>query len=394
MSFFSSYKSYFKNIMKTGGIYIHAPFCTEKCIYCDYYSLANHKDLIELFIKNLCKEIELTSKNVNIDWTIDTLFIGGGTPSLLTLSQIEKVIEEINKHFNLSNLKEFTIEANPGEFNSKKMHDFQLLGVNRISLGFQSLDNDILKFLSRWHSVKDCIDSYTNARKAGFNNINIDMLFGIPKQSLKEWKKNLDLIIELSPEHISAYPLTIERNTPLYNAVESGGIKAPHQKKTVAMYSHTMDLLNKGEFLQYETSSYSKKNNQCQHNLHYWRRDPYLAFGPSGHGYSNGNRYWNIKDLNKYIEVLNSDNLPIQKTEILNKENIFNEMILNGLKISDGINMNKIKKLFSNEIYYLLSNKIIEWGDCLIKEEESIRLSKKGYFIADEITLDFMNSYI
>jgi len=154
-----------------------------------------------------------------------------------------------------------------------------------------------------------------------------------------------------------------------------------------------MDILNEKKYLQYETSSYSKKNKECQHNLHYWRREPYLAFGPSAHGYNVGKRYWNVKDLNKYMNCLDSNNLPIENIEILNKENIFNEMILNGLRISDGINMDKIKNLFNKNIFSILSNKVNEWGDYLIKDKKNIRLSKKGYFIADEITLDLMNSF-
>ena len=379
--------------MNSGGIYIHFPFCTSKCIYCDFYSLTKQESNIHHFINCLCKEIKLTAKQAEIDWQIDTLFLGGGTPSLLSSKQLHKIYKTLNKNFDLSDLKEFTIEANPGEFPFYKMKNFKSIGVNRISLGFQSLHNKILKFLSRWHSSKDCIDSYNNARKAGFENINLDMIFGIPDQHINQWKKDLNHIIELDPEHISAYSLTAEERTPLYNQVNSGEIIMPHEKINIEMYSHTMDILNQEKYLQYEISNYSKKNKECQHNLHYWKRDPYIAFGPSAHGFYNKKRYWNIRDVNNYIQKLDSNKLPIEGSEILETENIFNEIILNGLKISEGIDMNHIKNRFNQSTFNLLSKKILDWGTHLEQNKKNIRLTKKGYFIADEITLDLMNSY-
>ena len=311
----------------------------------------------------------------------------------MSLNQLNKIYRTIDKNFDLSHLKEFTIEANPGEFSFNKMKDFKSLGVNRVSFGFQSLDDKILKFLSRWHSSEDCIQSYDNARKAGFDNINIDMIFGIPEQSMIQWKKDLNSIIKLDPEHVSAYSLIVEEKTPLYTEVNSGRIRMPYEKTDIEMYSYTMDILNQGGYAQYEISNYSKINMRCKHNLHYWRREPYLAFGPSAHGFYNKRRYWNTKDLNNYNERLESNELPVGGTEILKKENIFNEIILNGLRISDGINMELLQNRFSKTTFNILSKKKMDWGDHLEKNKKNIRLTKKGYFIADEITLDLMNSF-
>ena len=377
----------------TGGIYIHIPFCTEKCIYCDFYSLTKHENQIDSFIRNLCKEIKLTSQKTNIKWMIDTIFIGGGTPTLLEGRHIEKIIHQLNDSFNMNHLNEFTVEANPGEFNVEKMKSFKELGVNRISFGFQSLNDDILKFLTRWHNSKDCIKSYYNAREVGFQNINIDLIFGIPNQSIQQWKKDLNHIIDLDPEHISAYSLTVEKKTPLYEYVISNKITMPHENIYIDMYSYTMDRLNSGSYQQYEISNYSKKNKQCKHILHYWKREPYLAFGPSGHGYDNNKRYWNIRNLNKYMKSLDSDKLPIDGCEILNEENIFNEIILNGLRASEGVDLSKIKSRFNTKTFNSLLRKIADWSNYIEKNDKKIKLNRKGYFIVDEITLDFMSSY-
>ncbi len=379
--------------MIRGGVYIHFPFCTSKCTYCDFYTLTNQEANIDDFITYLCKEIELTAKENKLNWKIDTLFIGGGTPSLISTNQLNKIYDTLNKSFNLSCLNEFTIEANPGEFSIDKMKQFKSIGINRISLGFQSLNDTILQSLSRWHLAKDCIESYNNARKAGFENINVDMIFGIPNQTLQQWEKDLNTIIDLDPEHISAYSLIVEEKTPLYSQVNSGEIVMPHEKTEIRMYSYTMDVLNQDNYLQYEISSYSKENKKCNHNLHYWRREPYLAFGPSAHGFNNEKRYWNIRDLNEYIKKLSKNKLPIENFEILGKESIFNELILNGLRTSDGLNLEYIQNNFNNQIFKSLSRKIKEWGNHLERNDTNIKLSKEGYFIADEITLDFINSY-
>ena len=380
--------------MRNGGIYIHIPFCTEKCIYCDFYSLPNQNQNIEAFIKNLCKEISIRSKKSTIDWKIDTIFIGGGTPSLLSESDLENIISTIDKNFNLSDLKEFTIEANPGEFDYNKMTSFKLMGVNRISFGFQSLNLDMLKFMSRWHTPEDSISSYKNARKAGYTNINIDMIFGIPGQTLDVWSDNLETIASLDPDHISAYSLTVEKQTPLYNLVQSNRVQMPHENIDLDMFNYTIDFLTEKKYSQYEISNYCKPKKECVHNLHYWKRNPYLSFGPSAHGFNNNIRYWNTRDLNKYMENLNKNNLPDSESEALTQENIFNELILNSLRLERGINLKQIKNNFNIETNQNILTKAKEWGKNLIIKSDCIKLSKKGMPIADEITLDLATSFV
>ena len=380
--------------MKNGGIYIHIPFCTEKCIYCDFYSLPNQEQSIKPFIKNLCKEILIRSKKSTIDWKIDTIFIGGGTPSLLSESDLENIISAINKNFNLNDLKEFTIEANPGEFDYNKMVNFKLMGVNRISFGFQSLNLDMLKFMSRWHTPEDSIRTFKNARKAGYSNINIDMIFGIPGQTLDVWSNNLETIVSLEPEHISAYSLTVEKQTPLYHLVQSDRVKMPHENIDLDMFNFTIDFLTEKKYSQYEISNYCKSKRECLHNLHYWKRNPYLSFGPSAHGFNKNIRYWNTRDLNNYMKNLNKNNLPDSESETLTQENIFNELILNSIRIKSGINLTQIKNDFNIETQQNILNKANEWGENLNIKSDCIKLSRKGMPIADEITLDLATSLI
>ena len=380
--------------MKRGGIYIHIPFCTEKCIYCDFYSLPNQEHNIKPFIRSLSNEINIKSKNEDLDYIVDTIFIGGGTPSLLSEYDLEEIISAISQSFNLDKLQEFTIEANPGEFGYNKMKTFKSMGVNRISFGFQSLNKDLLKFMSRWHTPEESIESYKNARKANYENINIDMIFGIPGQTTQIWKNDLEAIAAIEPEHISTYSLTVEKQTPLYHLVELNKIKMPHEKIDLEMFNHTIDFLTKKNYVQYEISNYSKPNKECRHNLHYWNRDPYISFGPSAHGFNKNVRYWNTRDLNKYIQNLNHGQLPDHESEILNKENVFNEFILNSIRLNTGININKIEQEFNKKTQTKILNIAQDWGSHLIIKNNTIKLSKKGMAIADKITLDLASSFI
>ncbi len=380
--------------MKSGGIYIHVPFCTEKCIYCDFYSLPNQEQNIKPFVNSLCKEIRLKSKKINIDWKIDTIFIGGGTPSLLSEFDLDNIISTISGNFDLKNLKEFTIEANPGEFDYHKMVNFKSMGINRISFGFQSLNLDLLKFMSRWHTPEESIKSYENARKAGYENINIDMIFGIPGQSNNVWSDNLEAVANLEPEHISAYSLTVEKRTPLQRLVDSNKIKMLDENIDLEMFNHTIDFLISKGYNHYEISNYCKSKKECLHNLHYWNRDPYISFGPSAHGFSNNTRYWNSRDLNNYMQNLENNKLPNYDSETLNQENIFNEFILNNIRINTGISITQIKKDFNRETQKKLLKIANEWGDHLIIKNDQIKLSRKGMAIADEITLDLATSFV
>ena len=254
--------------MNTAGIYIHIPFCKSKCIYCDFYSVADQDERIEQFVSALILEIR-TCPVVTTKWTFDTIYIGGGTPSLLNAHQMEKVISALYDRYDLCKITELTIEANPGEAPKEKLKDFYSLGINRLSIGVQSFKPEVLKFISRIHSTEDIFKTFQSARDVGFKNINCDLIYNIPNQSLEDWRNDLDTLIKLNPEHISAYSLTVEQNTKLFDLVHNKTIKMPHDELHQYFNDIIYSSLQNNNYIQYEISNYSKSNRECLHNLHY-----------------------------------------------------------------------------------------------------------------------------
>ena len=370
---------------KNSGIYIHFPFCNIKCGYCDFYSIVDRKDSIPNFIESIVKEIDLFFRLNDLNkLNFDTIFLGGGTPSLIKPHYIEKIFKALSNHIDFSMIKEITIEANPGEASKEYLNGYKEIGINRISFGFQSLDDKLLKFLDRLHSAKQCILAFEDARKAGFENINTDMIFNIPEQSLDILSENLKSVIKLQPEHISSYSLTVEKGTMLYKNVSNGKVVMPDEELDYKMYKITSSIMSDSGYHQYEASNYAKKNKECLHNLHYWNLDPYIAFGPSAHGYDGEKRWWNHRSLNLYLSILKENKLPIKNSEILSTKNKFNEMIMNGLRTSKGI---KIKKLNNVKKLINIDQKIKKWPQLII-EKEYLKLKDNDFLLLDEITAD------
>jgi len=372
--------------MQNAGLYIHIPFCKVKCVYCDFYSITKKEDQIPLFTDCLLKEIDMY-KNYVGEWSFDTIFFGGGTPSLLPAKYLEQILQKLHDTFDTSKVKEISLEANPGEAPYEQLKDIKSLGINRISMGFQSFDDKILKLLGRLHKSEDCFNTFKNVRKAGFDNINTDMIFNIPGLSINNWKKDLNKLLKLNPEHISAYSLTVEPSTKLFNLVKNKELLMPLEKTDIEQFLITEDILSKNGYNHYEISNYAKEHKECKHNLHYWNLSPYLSFGPSAHSYDLKKRWWNVRSLEKYINYLRKDQLPLEGDEILSRKDNYNEIILNGLRLSEGIktsNLNKYSDLIDTEKFNEAKNK---W-DCLSVSDKNIRLTKKGFLFVDEISTD------
>ena len=370
---------------KKSGIYIHFPFCNVKCGYCDFYSIVNRKETIPYFIESVIKEIDLYFNSNDLNkLEFDTIFLGGGTPSLIEPHYIEKLFKTLSNHINFSMIKEITIEANPGEASKKYLNGYKEIGINRISFGFQSLDDKLLKFLDRLHSAKQCILAFEEARTAGFENINTDMIFNIPGQSLDILSENLKSVIKLQPEHISSYSLTVEKGTMLYSNVSKGKVVMPDEEIDYNMYEMTSSIMSDNRYSQYEASNYAKNDKECLHNLHYWNLDPYIAFGPSAHGYDGEKRWWNHKSLNLYLTLLKENKLPIKNSEILSTENKFNEIIMNGLRTSKGINIEKLNRITTS---INIDKKIQKWPQLVI-QDKYLRLKDNDFMLLDEITAD------
>ena len=375
--------------MTKAGIYIHIPFCTIKCIYCDFYSITERENSIQRFIDAITKEIKACNADVS-KWTIDTIFIGGGTPSLLNGTQIEKIISELSKKYDLSNLVEFTIEINPGEAPIEHLKLYKDFGINRLSVGVQSLQPKLLKFLTRIHGRKEVFQTYNNARDIGYDNINIDLIHSMPGQTLKLWKSDLEEIIKLEPDHISAYSLTVEKGTELFGMVKKKTVLMPKEEINTKLFEDTIARLTSNGYNLYEISNFSKPGLQCKHNIHYWNIEPYLGFGPSAHSFDTKYRWNNTKSLDTYLQNIESDRSIKSNVELLSKINKLNETIGFGLRMSSGIDLNKLpkeyRKRFENRLLFVNQ----KFKNCLKKKNHVVNLSNKGFLFADEIIVDLI----
>lgn len=367
---------------------MHIPFCIQKCIYCDFYSVTdlNQKDK---FIDTLIEEISLFSQSINEKPKIDTIYFGGGTPSLLTPIQVEKILNQISVKFDILNEAEITIEANPGTVDLKFIKEYFELGINRVSLGIQSFDDDELKFLSRIHNSEEAINAYNEIRKAGFENVSIDLIFGIPGQTIEKWIKNLKFIKSLDPEHISAYNLIYEQNTKLETLRKKRVFKPSSEELEEKLFLQASFLLETYGYEHYEVSNFSKPGFRSRHNQKYWHHVPYFGFGPSSHSFYDGVRYWNYNNLAKYYELINRKILPIKNKEKLNDINLLNEVIMLNLR-SDGLNIKQLKDEFNIDVMSIIDNKIDKYKNLINVKNSYIKINKNQYFRLNEIILSLI----
>ena len=375
--------------MKKAGIYIHIPFCAIKCMYCDFYSIADQNDQIPSFIEALIKEINI-SKRPQDDIIFDTVFIGGGTPSLIDAKFLEKIISALDKKFDLSNINEFTIEANPGEAPKERLRDFLSLGINRLSIGVQSLHPHLLSFLTRIHDARQVFTTFDNARSVGFENISCDLIYSIPGQTWSMWEKDLRKIISLQPNHISAYTLTVEKGTNLFDLVRNHKVKMPTDDRTGKWFLDTHEILEQSGYPGYEISNFSSANMQCKHNLHYWRIDPYVAFGPSAHGFDGQRRWNNTRSLNNYFQKIKSSEKPVSTIENLSDLDLINEALGFGLRMKEGFSISLIPNQYL-KIFHKKYKKIKkEYPKLIYDKEKRIFLTIKGMLLSDQIIPDLL----
>ncbi len=376
------------NLKKT-AVYIHIPFCDHKCIYCDFYSLVSYEN-IENYLTALKKEIKFYAGKYSSGRNIDTIFFGGGTPSFMKPEYIQEIIETIKHNFNISNEIEITLETNPGTVTKEKLKEFKSAGINRISIGIQSFDNNELKFLTRIHDKDTAIKTVEDAAIIGFDNISIDLIFSLPNQTLQTWKSNLELAVKLPIKHISAYSLILEKGTILNKMVLDGKIKMATENHDAKLYKYTMEYLDKYKFNQYEVSNFAKKNFECKHNLYYWEYQDYLSFGTAAHSFVNGIRWWNFSSLKKYISEIEQTGNAIRGKEKLTNEQMLEEIIMLGLR-SNGLNLNLVQNINKNwygekqsTIKKLVDNSFIKF------EKNTLKCTSEGYMICDEIIAELL----
>ena len=373
--------------MKENSLYIHIPFCKQRCFYCDFPTFAGKERFREEYIEALVKEIEEKCSN----YLIKTIFIGGGTPSYLEERELKKLLITVSK-LNLSENLEYSIECNPGTINEEKLKIMKNYGVNRISFGLQSCDDELLKKIGRIHTFEEFLDNYHLARKIGFNNINIDLMYGLPNLSIENWKNTLEKICDLKPEHISAYSLIIEEGTAFYSLYEKDKLKLPNEEEERKMDKLTKEILNFNGYHQYEISNFALEGKECEHNKVYWSLDEYIGVGSSSSSYINGYRIVNITSINDYIKKINNNESVIAEKYKNSIEDEMEEFIFMGLRMVSGISLLKFKRRFGVDIYSIY-NKVIEKNikdGLLVVEENKMFLTAKGMELSNSVMSDFI----
>lgn len=351
--------------MKELGIYIHIPFCTKKCDYCDFVSYSNKDLLISEYIKSILIEIDKTNID-NRKYKITTIYIGGGTPSYIDSRYISDIIKKIKNKFKINSFKnmEVTIEINPGTADEEKLKTYYKSGINRLSIGMQSSKNELLKEIGRIHTYEEFLKTYNMAKKIGFKNINIDNIIGLPNQNLLDIKKQIKELLKLKPNHISIYSLTIEENTKLKDKIDNGKLFLPDEKEERKMYWIFKKELEKKGYLHYEISNFAKKGYESKHNLNCWDQKEYIGYGVAAHSYIENKRYSNTNNIKQYIKNITKSKETYQTiNEEQNVESKMKEYMLLGLRKIEGVKISEFKNLFvENPIYKYkeILNELIE----------------------------------
>ena len=364
--------------MKKLGLYIHIPFCLKKCLYCDFYSLPQGEVPNE-YLDALFAQLDEYGLQT-ADYAVDTVFLGGGTPSLLNEKQIDRLFHQLYRDFNVTKKAEVTVEANPGTVDPKKLKAFRKAGVNRLSLGTQSFCDRDLKVCGRVHDVKENIDAFSAARKAGFDNINLDLMFGLPEQSPADLIGSLNTALKLGAEHISFYGLKIEPGTPFFERRDT--LSLPDEDTERDMYFVSREMLLQSGYFHYEISNFAKKDRYCRHNIKYWNGDEYLGIGPAAHSYFAGKRFSFKKDLRLYIDSFSekgSNESIIDEMIDIPRASRIGEYVMLRMRLSDGVDLETFHKLFGRDFETLYLSKM----EPFIRSGH-IRRTEKGYAFSPE----------
>lgn len=372
--------------MKKIGIYVHIPFCASKCYYCDFYSRVCNSETQNNYVKSLIKEIVSYSKNLK-SYCVDTIFIGGGTPSILAPGSIALIINTIKQNYNVLKTAEITIEANPNSVSYESALEWFECGINRVSVGLQSSSDKLLKLINRVHTFNDYKNAINNLTAVGFKNINTDIMLGLPRQKASDVKHTIKHASKFST-HISCYTLILEENTPLFNMVNSGEVKLPKETKTLSLFAYACKLLSQNGFNRYEVSNFSKIGYECVHNSNCWHMVPYIGFGASAHSFVDGVRYNNIADIEKYISNINNGVSVVEQKHKSTKAELLEEYIMLGLRLSEGINLDYIKKNFNVDLLVTKQKEISDLKKLrLIELKNNHLIAVNGFNVLNQIIL-------
>jgi len=387
--------------MKKIGIYLHIPFCKSKCNYCDFISYCNQEKMVNSYIECMRKEIEFKAselckyeKNNNENFEVDTVYIGGGTPSFIKKEYIIKLVNDVKKYFVIDRQCEITIEVNPDSVSFEKLVDYRKVGINRISIGLQTTKDELLKEIRRPHNYEQFKEAYNSIKRAGFTNINVDLMIALPNQSVKDVEQSLKEVIKLEPSHISVYSLILEEGTKLFNKVNAGELRLPDENLERKMYWYVKEELEKQGFIHYEISNFAKKGLESKHNCNCWNQNEYLGIGLAAHSFFNSIRFSNTTNLKKYIKNIKENNIQMNQIiqEILNLEEKQKEYMILGLRKLEGVEIRKFKEKFLQNPIFSFKKQINK----LVKENlieidgDFIRLTKKGLDLANIVWEEFI----
>jgi len=389
----------------TAALYIHIPFCEKRCIYCDFYTVARKNPPIEEYVDLVIGEMGLWKEHSRFGrLRFETIFFGGGTPSLLTPSQVNRLLEAAFRFFDFSPDPEITLEANPGSIGLQTLLGYRSTGVNRLSLGVQSFLPQELAMMERVHSPEEARASLDLARRAGFRNINLDLIFALPGQGLSEWEFNLKEAVALAPQHISTYNLTIAEGTPLAHRIHNGELQPCGEETQRRMYLHTIDFLENQGYGLYEVSNFARPGFACRHNLKYWDGSPYLGVGVSAHSYLDGRRFWNIRNLRRYREALNQRRFATETEEQLSVAQSMFETVFLSLRQRQGLDLGKFERRFgisvSGAYGEVLQRVFPEGFNGSLKSQARgkwfeladgrLRFTREGLLLADALCAEFV----
>lgn len=372
------------------GIYIHIPFCKQKCYYCDFISYANQCEEISPYIEALVKEIESFDFST---YQVTSIYIGGGTPSYLESQFIQQILAKLQAKIDFKEV-EITIEVNPGTVTEEKLKDYKEAGINRISIGLQSTEDRLLKQMGRIHTYEDFSDTYHLAQEIGFQNINVDLMLGLPNQTIEDLKRSLTKVVNLNPNHISIYSLIVEEKTKMAKLLEEGKLVLPEEEQERRMYWYVKDFLELKGYEHYEISNFAKKGKESKHNSNCWNQEEYIGFGVAAHSYLNRIRFRNLSNIKKYIQNIQTNqlrkNIKIEEEQTLEEQK--NEFMMLGFRKLEGVNIAKFKEKFVDNPIFLYRNKLNQLAkDGLIEIDLNyIRLTKKGLDLANLVFEEFI----
>ncbi|MBS1770704.1 MAG: radical SAM family heme chaperone HemW [Acidobacteria bacterium] len=393
----------------TAGVYLHIPFCKSRCSYCDFATdVYRESGAVERYVAALCREIrqflpqndaddanltggvdlrdQRSSAAVSL-LTVDTIYFGGGTPSLLSAIQVEAILQAVREQFEVVSDAEITLEMNPATVTPESLAGYLDAGVNRASFGVQTFNDRDLKLLARGHDANDARNTFKMLRGAGFSNISFDLIIGLPGQTLDDWQRNLDEALKLDPEHLSLYILEIHEATPLAEQVRSGRRPVPDEEIAAEMYEHLLDRIPTTSFEQYEISNFAKPGLASRHNTKYWRLDPVFGFGVSAHSFDGMSRYWNVRDTQEYVSAVEADKTPIAGRDILTDEKLAGERAFLGMRLTDGISVNDYERATGIDLKAKYAGELERLADAGLIElaSDRLKLTRRGMLFSNEV---------